>query len=118
MKRGAANNGTERYKIKIFMLSGEISPAASRLARRENILPNSAFVTHLDNIDLIMMEENAERNPLTEPANSTHPENTNINLVMLKPLRYSPFQAILMMTRLMILEHVARMPIAASGIFR
>ena len=58
--------------IRIF--SGAISPAASRLASRENILPNSAFVTHFDNIDLIMMEENAERNPLTEPANSTHPD--------------------------------------------
>ena len=68
--------------IMIRIFSGAISPAASRLASRENILPNSAFVTHFDNIDLIMMEENAERNPLTEPANSTHPDNTNVNLVV------------------------------------
>ena len=82
MKRGAANNGTKKHKVVIMIriFSGAISPAASRLASRENILPNSAFVTHFDNIDLIMMEENAERNPLTEPANSTHPDDTNVNL--------------------------------------
>ena len=81
MKRGAANNGIEKYKIRLLIIifSVTISPAASRLASRENILPNSAFVTHFDNIDLIMMEENAERNPLTEPANSTHPDDTNVN---------------------------------------
>ena len=84
MKRGAANNGTEKYKIRLLIIifSVTISPAASRLASRENILPNSAFVTHFDNIDLIMMEENAERNPLTEPANSTHPDVKNVNLVV------------------------------------
>ena len=46
---------------------------ASRLANRENILPSSAFVTHLDNMDLITMEEKAKKNPVSEPMNNTRP---------------------------------------------
>ena len=60
-------------------------------------MPSSALLTHFDSIDLITMEEKAERKPAQEPTNKTQ-----------------PFQAILMMTRLTILEEVASRPTAAS----